>query len=389
MAIVRFESFDTTLRDGAQALEEKNHQFAPGSKPGIAEQLASLGVDVIEAGFPATPADTEEVLEVAKTVGQQTYHTARWVNGQFVDAYDRPVVIAGLSRATPQDIETTWSAVSPAQRPRIHTFISTDEAHMKAKFPGKSPSQVLAMGARAIDLAIEYAAEHPSASTEFSAEASSTTDPDFLQSVACMGAEKGVTVLNWPDTVGQRSPFWMYSFYKRIMEWVLPINPDITISGHPHDDLGNAVGNATALIQAAADYAYEHDQNVNIQIEGTICGLGERAGNADGIAVVAGLFKFTDEYPVPVTWMYNPNRAVAVARSVMRAANYEVPPKSPIVGRETNVHRSGIHSDGILKGGHEIYTPHNPQFWGHEASAVHEVGRYQGKSGALAAQGNC
>ncbi|MCA9308788.1 hypothetical protein KC973_00265 [Candidatus Saccharibacteria bacterium] len=386
MGIVRFESFDTTLRDGAQALEEESHQFPVGSKPGIAEQLASLGVDVIEAGFPATPADTEEVQKVAQTVGQHMYRTARWVNGQFVDAYDRPVVIAGLSRTTPADIDTTWSAIHEARSPRIHTFISTDEAHMKAKFKDKTPAEVLDMGKRAIDLALEYASEHPNASVEFSAEASSTTDPAFLEIVARTAVENGVDVLNMPDTVGQRNPFWMYKFYRQIMNWVLPVNPDVTISAHCHNDLGHAVSNSTALVQAAADYAYENDQNVNVQVEGTICGLGERAGNADGIAVVAGLFKFSDESPVPITWMYNPNRAVRVARSVMQAANYEVPPKSPVVGSETNVHRSGIHSDGVIKGGFEIYTPHDPQFWGHETSAVHEEGRYQGKSGTQAAQ---
>ena len=386
MASVEFASFDTTLRDGAQALDENEHQFKRGAKPDIAAAIANLGVDVIEAGFPATPDDADEVREVARSVGNHQREVINWRNGQKIDtSYSSIPAIAGLSRATPGDIEATWDAIKDAARPRIHTFISVDDEHMRAKFPGASPDDVLAMGCNAIRLAKDASKHRDEATVEFSAEASTTADEKFLESVVKMGAEEGVDVLNMPDTVGQRDPFWMYEFYTKILSWALPINPDVTISSHPHNDLGLAVANSIALVRAATDYAAETQQRVRVQAEGTICSLGERAGNADLIAIMGGLFKFTQGYRAPVDFSLNPQRAVQTATEVMHAASYEVPPKSPIVGSETNTHRSGIHSDGVIKGGFEMYTPHDPRFWGHNQAAVHETGRYQGRNGTQAA----
>lgn len=388
MGIVEFSSFDTTLRDGAQALDENSHQFERGSKPKIAGAIAALGVDVIEAGFPATPDDAAEVQAVSRSVGNTTYEVNDWENGERTGVSHSTPVIAGLSRATPGDIEATWGAISDAERPRIHTFISVDDNHMKVKFPGKTSQSVLNMGRESIRYARDISAEKSDATIEFSAEASTTADKSFLESVVKMSAEEGVDVLNMPDTVSQRDPFWMYEFYKRILGWAIPINPDITISSHPHNDLGLAVANSIALVRAASDYASYSQKRIRIQSEGTICGLGERAGNADLIAVMGGLFKFTRGSDTPVKFSFNPQRAVGTATEVMAAASYEVPPKSPIVGSETNKHRSGIHSDGILKAGKDgfkIYTPHDPRFWGHDQSAVHEGGRYQGRKGLKAA----
>lgn len=374
--------FDTTLRDGDQSLPES---FPPGSKPILADAIASLGAGVIEAGFPATPSDTEEVKEVAKTVGQRMYKVDKWQNGVREQTDERIPVIAGLSPASPQAIEITWDAIHVAERPRIHTFIPTDGEHIKFKFPTMSPSEVQEMGRRAVEYAKEISAEHPGASVEFSAEAASTSDPVFLEEVVRQAVATGADVINVPDTVGQRDPMAMYQLYGQVIKWVMEENPSVTISAHNHNDLGQAVANTNALVQAARAHAAEFKVPVNIQLETTVCGLGERAGNADVFPVVANLFKSTEEARIAtVNWYFNPIRSVATAQKVMKIAKLEVHRQSPIVGSDILVHRSGIHSDGVIKGGHRIYTPHDPTLWGHTVDAVHEDGKYQGTRGRSA-----
>lgn len=386
-AVVEVAIFDTTLRDGAQALPDAN-QFPEGAKPDIAEEIAGLGVGVIEAGFPATPGDAAEVLAVAKSVGQTEYPVQRWQNrGQDSEHASYAPVIAGLSRTTFGDIEATWGAIEGARSPRIHTFISTDPEHMAAKFPHKSPDEVLIMGREAVRYARLLTEGHEGASVEFSAEAASTTNEAYLERVVREMVAQGADVINVPDTVGQRDPLWMHDFYAKVIRWVMAESTDVTISAHNHNDLGLAVANSAMLVQAAATYAREHDQRVKVQIEGTVCGLGERAGNADIFPVAAGLFKFAPDISVPVEWQFNPGSSVRAARAVMGYAGFDVPRQSPVVGQDTNVHRSGIHSDGVIKGGHQIYTPHNPTFWGHDSEAQHEDGRYQGRRGRALVQG--
>lgn len=382
---VNITIFDTTLRDGAQSLPEK-HQFPDGSKAEIADHIASLGVAVIEAGFPRTPSDAEEVNSVANSVGQRDYAVTEWVDGEPTRTVNRPVVIAGLSRVTIGDIEATWEAIQGAHRPRIHTFVSTSDFHREAKFPGISRDELLIMARKGVKYAYQISSAHTGSSIEFSAEAASTTDPKYLERVVKTALEEGADVINLPDTVGERSPFWMIDFYRKAIHWVKSTNPDATISAHNHNDLGNAVPNTQALIFAAATYAHENDVPINIQTESTMCGLGERAGNADIFPVVAGLFKFSKDgdYDAPVRWQFNPDRSVETARTVMGMAGLNVARQSPVVGVDTNVHRSGIHSDGVLKGGSSMYTPHDPMFWGHEQSAVHERGKYQGRAGMAA-----
>lgn len=384
-ASVEVIGFDTTMRDGAQSLPQK-HQFPDGAKPEIAHCIAELGVGVIEAGFPATPSDGEEVANVAKTVGQTEYEVAVWQNGEPAGRVQRSPVIAGLSRVAFGDIEVTWGAVSGARRARIHTFVSTDPEHMSKKFPDKSPEQVLAMGKEAVRFAKDLTREHSDATIEFSAEAASTTDIAYLERVVKDALNQGADIINVPDTVGQRDPLWMNNFYGRVIDWVVQTNPEATISAHNHNDLGLAVANTTMLASAAAQYAYLHDTLVRIQHETTIVGLGERAGNADVFPVVASLFKFSPDMEVPVRWEFNPGESVKTAREVMTYAGLTVDRQSPIVGADINTHRSGIHSDGIIKGGHKLYTPLDPTFWGHESDAIHEHGKYQGKRGREAAQ---
>lgn len=383
---VRITFFDTTARDGAQALPEAN-QFPDGAKTEVAKHIGSLGIGVIEAGFPRTPTDGEEVQEVARTVGNTPFSRQIWRNGEAEGKVAEPPIIAGLSRTTPEDIEATWDAVQYAERPRIHTFVSTSDFHREAKFPGVSRDELVVMGQKAVAYAREISAMNPRASVEFSAEAATTTDMGYLEQVVRSALAEGADVINLPDTVGERDPFWMYNFYRHAIGWVTAENPEATISAHNHNDLANAVPNTLALVRAAADHAAVTGQPVNVQLETTIGGLGERAGNADVFPVAAGLFKFAEDYAAPVRWEFNPQRSVHVAREVMRLAGLTVGRQSPVVGRDTNVHRSGIHSDGVIKGGYAMYTPQDPRRWGHSSDAVYEDGKYQGRAGRAAIVG--
>lgn len=364
MSIANIEVFilATSMRDGAQSLPA-DHQFDTGSKPVIAERIANMGVNVIEAGFPATPSDAEEVAEVARTVGRKVYGVNKWDNQGRNSKLQLTPVIAGLARATEADIEATWGAICMADRPRVHTFVATDEGHVRAKFPGMTQLQVQEMGIRAVRFAKELSSEHQGATVEFSAEAASTTSPKYLERIVRHAVEAGVDVINVPDTVGQCDAATIFSLYSHVMRWALEVNPFVTVSAHNHNDLGQAVANTNMLVHAAMQYAQEKDMPVNVQLETTICGLGERAGNADVFPVAAGLFKIPPEASVaPVTWYFNPARAVETARMVMGAAGFEVPRQSPIVGSDINVHRSGVHSAGIISGGHGLYTPFDPTF---------------------------
>ena len=384
-AIVNVAVLDTTMRDGAQSLPGKN-QFPDHSKVAIADNIARLGVGIIEAGFPKTEGDAEEVQQVAETVGTTCYKVAQWEDSEAARKVKRPPVITGLCRATQKDIDVTWEAVSHADRPRIHTFVSTDERHMKAKFPDMSPKQVRRLGRDAVQYAREITNGHADATVEFSAEAASTTDWRYLERVIKDAIYAGADVINLPDTVGQRSPSQMKTFYMEAIEWIMSQNSDVIISAHNHNDIDMATANTLSLIEAAAEQADIFGAPVNIQLETTICGLGERAGNADVFPVEASLFKFAEEMPAKVRWEFNPKKSVRIARNVMAYAGFEIPRQSPIVGPDTNVHRSGIHSDGIIKGGYKIYTPHDPTFWGHPFSARHEDGKYQGAKGRAASK---
>jgi 2-isopropylmalate synthase len=382
-AEVKIDIFDTTQRDGAQSLPE-HHQFADDSKPYISDRIATLGADVIEAGFPATAGDGEEVTRVAQSVGQRSYEVQTWRNGEVVGQSLATPVITGLSRATSGDIEATWQSVCQANRARIHTFIPTDSEHMQERFPDKTSKEIMRMGQEAIKFAKTLTEGHPDVTIEFSAEAASTTDLRFLETVVKTMLYEGADIINVPDTVGQRDPVWMYRFYRQAIKWVHSVNPDAITSGHNHNDLGQAVSNTNMLLHAAVDHAKDTNSSVAIQLETTITGIGERAGNADVFPVVAGLFRFTPDIDIPIRWRFNPGQSVDTAKSVMAEAGLEVPRQSPIVGSDINRHRSGGHSDGIIKGGHRLYTPFDPTFWGHESEAIHEDGKYQGSRGRSA-----
>lgn len=372
--------FDTTCRDGAQALPEK-HQFPAGSKVEIANAIAELGVRVIEAGFPRTEGDAEEVDAVARSVGNRQYETQTWRNGHLIETTTKTPIVAGLCRAVPEDILTTWLSVNGAIYPRIHTFIPTNAKHIEAKLRGKSQEQVLEMARLAVAYSRDLTIGFTGASVEFSAEATSTTDMCYLERVVKTMINEGADIINLPDTVGERDPFWMRRFYGKAIKWIMDTNPEVVISAHNHNDGDMATANSLALVMAAMDYAILNDQIVKTQVETTVCGIGERVGNTDVFPVVAGLFKFCSDGDVPVVWQFNPGQSVRVANTVMNFAGLTVDRQNPIVGADSNVHRAGIHSDGVIEGGYRLYTPHDPTFWGHKLSARHEDGKYQGKNG--------
>lgn len=380
---VHVSFFDTTPRDGAQSLPAQ-HQFPEGSKVELTDHIARLGVQTIEAGFPATPEDGEEVAAVAAKTGNTIYDVDVWQDDEQVGVSPDFPVIAGLSRTKPADVEATWDSVRHAQRPRIHTFVSTSDYHRQSKFPGVSREELIGMARASVAHAVEISQDKPEAEVEFSAEAATTTDMAYLERVVSSAIESGAHVVNVPDTVGERSPRWMYRFYSQVIEWVMRENPNVVISAHNHNDLGNAVANSFALVEAAADWAEEHEQTVHAQIETTVAGLGERAGNADIFPVAGNLMKFTGELAVPVVWRFNRHHSVNVATQVLALAGLEIDRQNPIIGNDIYRHRSGIHSDGVIKGGHQMYTPFSPVEWGHGQNAIHEDGRYQGKAGRSA-----
>lgn len=313
----RVTIFDTTLRDGEQS---PGINLNADEKVEIARQLERLGVDVIEAGFPqASQGDFEAVRAVAKAV--------------------RTPAVAALARAVPGDIERAARAVEEAQRPRIHTFIATSEIHMKYKLR-KEPGEVLEMAVRAVELAKKYVDD-----VEFSAEDATRSNWDFLCRVFAAVIEAGATTINIPDTVGYITP----DEFVRLITYVREHTPGIdrvVVSVHCHDDLGLAVANSLAAVTAGAR-----------QVECTINGLGERAGNAALEEIVMALKTRADRFGVQTgivtEQIYRTSRLVASLTGVA------VPPNKAIVGENAFSHESGIHQDGVLKEPttYEIMTP--------------------------------
>jgi len=280
--------FDTTLRDGEQS---PGATLDTQEKVEIARQLARLGVDIIEAGFPAaSPGDLEAVAKGAAAVG-----TA-----------DGPIV-AGLARATVRDIDACWEAVQRAAKPRIHTFIATSDIHLQHKLR-MTREQVLAQTREMVAYARQYCAD-----VEFSPEDGSRSDPDFLVQVLTAAVAAGATTLNIPDTVGYTTPAEFGNLIARIRRDVPGIE-DCIISVHCHDDLGLAVANTLAGIEAGAR-----------QVEVTINGIGERAGNAALEEVVMALHTRPTQYGlrtgIDTTQLTRSSQLVA-ARSGLSFAPY-------------------------------------------------------------------
>ena len=311
--------FDTTLRDGEQS---PGATMTSAEKLEVARALARLGVDVIEAGFPAaSPDDHDAVRKIAETVGNSSA-----VEG---DENRQPPIICGLARATRGDIESAWDAVRSAAQPRLHTFLATSEIHMQHKLR-MDREQVIIRVREMVALARSFCED-----VEFSPEDATRSEPDFLYRVLDEAIRAGATTLNIPDTVGYSTPEEYGTLIADIFKNVPGIE-DVIISVHCHDDLGLATANTLAGILAGAR-----------QAEVTINGIGERAGNTSLEEVVMAL---QTRQPI-----YNLSTGIdtpQLARTSKLVSNYTgmvVAPNKAIVGANAFAHEAGIHQDGMLK----------------------------------------
>jgi 2-isopropylmalate synthase len=300
--------FDTTLRDGEQSpgcalnIEEKYE---------IARYLARLNVDVIEAGFPvSSPADFEAVSRIAADI--------------------RGPEICGLARAVEKDITTCWEAVQHAQRPRVHTFIGTSDIHLRGQLR-KGRDEVLKMAVDAVTLARSLCE-----TVEFSPMDATRTDFAYLCEVVAAAIEAGATIINIPDTVGYAMPDRFGALIRSLHEHVPPLG-GVRVSVHCHDDLGMATANSLAAVVHGAR-----------QIECTINGVGERAGNTS-LEECAMAIRTRRDHFADLHTDIRSQEIVPLSRLVSRLMNMPVPPNKAIVGANAFAHSSGIHQDGVIK----------------------------------------
>jgi 2-isopropylmalate synthase len=297
--------FDTTLRDGEQS---PGCSMTTSEKLRMAAQLVDLGVDILEAGFPiASEGDFEAVQAVSRQYS--------WVQ------------VAALARATKLDIERAAESLRDAKRPRIHTFLATSDIHLKYKLK-KSRQQVLEEAAAAVALARSYTDD-----VEFSAEDATRTDPDYLEQVALSVVEAGARTVNLPDTVGFSVPEEYGELIGRIARL---LGDRAVVSVHCHDDLGLAVANSLAAVKAGAR-----------QVECTMNGIGERAGNASLEEVVMALKTRNDRYPHNTG--INTEKLYPASQALSSIISFGPQPNKAIVGENAFAHEAGIHQDGYLK----------------------------------------
>ena len=309
--------FDTTLRDGEQS---PGFSMNTSEKLKMARQLAALNVDVIEAGFPiASRGDLEAVQTVAKEI--------------------REVPIAALARAKKEDVSAALEALEPAAAPRLHVFLATSDLHLRVKL-NMTREQAL----EAIAAMIRYGRQHVDV-VEFSAEDAGRTDIDFLCQVCRVAVDVGATVLNLPDTVGYAVPEEYGAMFTKVRE-SLGDPEGITLSAHCHDDLGLAVANSLAAVRAGVR-----------QIECTINGIGERAGNASLEEVVVALAVRKDNFGV--TTGIRLDQLFPASRLLTEITGAQVAPNKAVVGANAFAHEAGIHQDGIIKNPltYEILSP--------------------------------
>jgi 2-isopropylmalate synthase len=309
--------FDTTLRDGEQS---PGFSMTIEEKLRLAHQLEELGVDIIEAGFPiASPGDREAVRAVAREI--------------------RGCRVAALARARPEDVAAALEALSPAEQPRVHVFLATSDLHLAHKL--RMTREQALEAARAM---VRYARQH-CPEVEFSAEDASRSDPDYLAEVMAAAADEGATILNIPDTVGFATPEEYAELFRRVRTR-LDGREAVTLSAHCHNDLGLAVANSLAAISAGAR-----------QVECTINGIGERAGNASLEEIVVALAVRQNRYGVSAGVRLD--KIYQTSRLLSEITGVAVPPNKAVVGSNAFAHEAGIHQDGILKNPltYEIISP--------------------------------
>jgi 2-isopropylmalate synthase len=313
----RIAIFDTTLRDGEQS---------PGCSMNLAEklrmarQLEQLGVDVIEAGFPiASDGDFAAAQAVANAC--------------------REVTVAALCRTSEQDVARAAEALAGAAHPRIHTFVATSDIHLEHKLR-KTRSEVLEMTRRSVRMARNFAAE-----VEFSAEDATRSDVDYLCDVFAVAVDEGATILNVPDTVGYTLPSEFANLVSTVRDRVVG-DKEVIISVHCHNDLGLAVANSLAAIAAGAR-----------QVECTINGIGERAGNASLEELVMAMHVRSDQLSYQVN--VNTRELYPTSQLLSEIIGLDVQPNKAIVGRNAFAHEAGIHQHGVINNPlcYEIMTP--------------------------------
>jgi 2-isopropylmalate synthase len=302
---LRIRIFDTSLRDGEQA---PGFSMTAGEKVRMARQLDTLGVDIIEAGFPiASDGDFAAVRAIAGELRRPT--------------------IAALARACTADVERAAAALADADRPRIHVFLATSDLHLRDKLR-IDRAQCLSQAADAVRLARRLVDD-----VEFSAEDATRSDVSFLCEVADAVVDAGAQTVNLPDTVGYALPADITHMFGRVRERV---GAAVTLSAHCHDDLGMAVANSLAAIEAGAR-----------QVECTINGIGERAGNASLEEIVMALQVRHDR--LPYVTAIRTAELCATSRLLSAIVGVAVPPNKAIVGANAFAHEAGIHQDGVLK----------------------------------------
>jgi len=326
--------FDTTLRDGEQS---PGATLTSDEKLEIARNLAKLGVDIIEAGFPiASPDDFLGVKNIADKVGNEI----------FEDGY--VPVICGLSRANPKDIQRAWDAIKGAARPRIHTFIATSKIHMESKL-NKTPDEVVEIAVKAVTFAKSLGCDD----IEFSPEDAGRSDPEFLYRILTAVIEVGATTLNIPDTTGWNMPWEFGALIKSLRENVKGADK-VVFSTHCQNDLGLATANSLAGALNGAR-----------QLECTINGIGERAGNASLEEIVMSLALKGDTHfgggpgTGKLYTAVNPVHISSTSKMVSEYTGMICQPHKAIVGANAFKHESGIHQDGMIKNKstYEIMTP--------------------------------
>src|SRR5215510_14157750 len=315
MDVVRI--FDTTLRDG-----EQSPGFSTNTEEKIrmAKQLAALNVDIIEAGFPiSSKGDLEAVQAVAKEV--------------------RTVPIAALARAKKQDVDAAVEALKPAAASRLHVFLATSDLHLKVKLNMTREQALEAIGSM-----IRYGRQHVG-EVEFSAEDAGRTSIDYLCRVCQAAVEAGATVLNLPDAVGYAVPEEYGEMFRRVREY-LGDSPKVVLSAHCHDDLGLAVANSLAAVRAGVR-----------QIECTVNGIGERAGNASLEEIAVALAVRKENFGV--TTNIDLSQLFPASRLLTEITGAQVAPNKAVVGANAFAHEAGIHQDGIIKNPltYEIISP--------------------------------
>lgn len=315
--MAKIDIFDTTLRDGEQSA---GINLNTAEKIEIAKQLERYGVAVIEAGFPASsPGDFEAVKQIAQIV--------------------KDAKVTGLARAIPSDILTSYEALKYGAEPHLHTFIATSPIHMEYKLK-KTPDQVVEIAVESVKLARKY---FPL--VQWSAEDATRSNKEFLARIITEVIKAGATTINIPDTVGYTTPAEYGALFRYLQETVPGIEK-VKMSAHCHDDLGMAVANSLAAIENGAT-----------QIEGTINGIGERAGNAALEEIAVALHIREDYYQTHSGIVLKETKRTS--QLVSQLTGVMIQPNKAIVGRNAFAHESGIHQDGMLKNPetYEIITP--------------------------------